>query len=93
MAIGVLIEIPGCTVEQYDQVVEAVGLAPPHPTRPPGLVSHLGCAMPGGWRVFDVWESREHYERFAREQVGPALVAARVPPFRPEVMELHNLVR
>jgi hypothetical protein len=91
--IGVLLEIRGCTVEQYEAVVAAVGLAPPNPTRPPGLVCHTGAPMPGGWRVFDVWESREDYERFAHERVGPALVAARVPPFQPHVTELHHVVR
>jgi hypothetical protein len=92
MTIGVLIDIPGCTAQQYDQVVAAIGLAPPHPTRPPGLLSHVGGATPAGWRIFDVWESREDYERFAREHVAPALVAASIPPFQPHVTELHNVV-
>jgi hypothetical protein len=92
MTIGVLIEIPGCTAQQYDQVVAAVGLAPPSPIRPPGLLSHVGGATPEGWRIFDVWESSEDYERFARRHVAPALVAAGVPSFQPDVIELHNVV-
>lgn len=92
MPIGVLIEIPGCSAEQYDQVVNAIGLAPPRPILPRGLRSHVGGPTPEGWRVFDVWETREDYEQFAREHVGPALAAAGVPPFRPQVMHVHNIV-
>jgi hypothetical protein len=92
MTICVLIDIPGCTAQQYDHVVAAIGLGPPHPAPPRGLVSHVAGATPEGWRVFDVWESREDYERFARERVAPAVVAAGVPPFQPQVTELHNVV-
>ena len=92
MPIAVLLEIPGCTLEQYRDVIERVGLAAPGPRRPEGLLVHTGGPMDGGWRVFDVWEAREPYERFVTERVQLAVQAAGVPPFTPQVYALDNLV-
>jgi hypothetical protein len=35
-------------------------------------------AGPGdqGWYVYDIWESPEHFQRFAQEKLGPAIEAA-----------------
>jgi hypothetical protein len=93
MPIAVLLKIPGCTREQYREVIERVGLAPATLRRPEGLLVHTGGPMDGGWRVFDVWEAREPYERFVAEHVRPAVLAAGVPPFTPQVYPLENMVR
>lgn len=29
--------------------------------------------MPGGWRVVDIWESEEAFERFAQARLRPAV--------------------
>ncbi len=92
MPIAVLLEIRGCTLEQYRDVVERVGLAPPALRRPEGLLVHTGGPMDRGWRVFDVWEAREPYERFVTEHVQLAVQAAGVPPFTPQVYPLDNVV-
>jgi hypothetical protein len=44
----------------------------------------------GGFRVVDVWESAEAYQRFAETQIGPITQAEGFP--RPEVSmwEIHN---
>jgi hypothetical protein len=90
--IAVLLEIPGCTLEQYREVIERVGLAAPALRRPEGLLVHTGGPMDGGWRVFDVWEAREPYERFAAAHVRPAVQAAGVPQFTPQVYPLEKFV-
>ena len=92
MPIAVLLEIPGCTVEQYREVIARVGLAPATLRRPEGLLVHTGGPMDGGWRVFDVWQAREPYERFVAEHVRPAVQAAGVPPFTPQIYPLENVV-
>lgn len=51
----------------------------------------------GVFRIFDVWETREHGERFIRERLQPIiseLIASRddaAPPDREAWYELHDL--
>jgi hypothetical protein len=46
-----------------------------------GLLVHIGRPIDDGFEVIEVWESREQYERFTRDVVGPAL--AEVMPGTP----------
>jgi hypothetical protein len=64
---------------------------------PEGLIVHTAGQRPdGGFRVFDVWESREAMERFERERLVPAIedVAQGEGPPQPEqfICELHEVV-
>ena len=44
---------------------------------PAGLIVHTaGGTEDGGFRVFDVWETREAWEAFERDRLGPAIEAA-----------------
>jgi hypothetical protein len=55
-----------------EQVNAKLGDKPPQ-----GGVFHAeGPAEDGGWWVFDVWKSKEDYEAFNREILGPALASA-----------------
>jgi hypothetical protein len=94
MAIGMLIEGPEWTQEQYEEINERMfGTSAPS-SAPEGLIFHTAGHGPNGWRVFDVWESREHFERFLEEQVMPAAEEMGGPPMgEPEVYELHNVLR
>jgi hypothetical protein len=83
MAIGLLFELQGMTREQYDGMIEQSGLAD---RLPPGQISHVAGPMEGGWRVIDVWESREHFDRFAEETLAP-LMGGQAP--QPEQFEVH----
>ena len=42
---------------------------------PPGLLFHAGGAKPGGWVVFEVWDSRESQASFMNGRLGAALQA------------------
>ena len=70
MAIGVILDFEGATIDQYDQVIERMGLEPGGET-PDGALFHWISATDDGIRVVDVWESREVFDRFAEEQIGP----------------------
>ncbi len=70
MAIAVEMEFSGATLEQYDQVLEKMGLTPGG-SGPPGSISHWVTKTDDGIRVVDVWESKEVFERFAQEQIEP----------------------
>jgi hypothetical protein len=70
MAIAVEQNFTGATIDQYDQIVGKMGLTPGGAT-PPGAISHWVAKTDDGMRVVDVWESREAFERFAQEKIGP----------------------
>jgi hypothetical protein len=70
MPVAVEMSFSGATLAQYDQVIEKMGLTPGG-SAPPGAISHWVAKTDDGIRVVDVWETREQYERFAQEQIGP----------------------
>ena len=90
MAIGVVMEFTGATLEQYDQTIEKMGLVRGGPM-PPGGLSHWVCATSEGLRVTDVWESREQFDRFAQEQIGPITQEVGIPgPPQISYYDAHN---
>ena len=70
MAIAVQLDFDGGTLDQYDQICKLMGLTPKGPG-PVGSISHFSTMTDSGLRVVDVWESREQFEKFAQEQIGP----------------------
>jgi hypothetical protein len=82
----------------YDAVVAALNLQ----SAPEGLLIHTaGFDLDAGvFRIFDVWESREHGERFIAERINPVIepmmaAAAETPedfppPSREAWYELHD---
>jgi hypothetical protein len=76
MAVAMLLEWPGQTQEQYEQLMKLVALDA-HP--PEGGLFHVAGPMPGGWRVVDIWESEEAFERFAGERLKPAVEQVGIP--------------
>ncbi len=47
-----------------------------HP--PDGAISHCSGFTPQGLRVVDIWDSRQHFERFQRDKLMPAVQQAGV---------------
>ena len=76
MAVGVLTAAPEFTKQIYDDVTEKM-FGHPAPMRedesPEGLIVHSAGQGEQGYYVYDVWESREAFERFMEEKLGPAL--------------------
>jgi hypothetical protein len=94
MAVAVEMNFRGATLDQYDQVIKRMGLVQGGPM-PSGGISHWVAATDDGMRVVDVWETREQYDRFAQEQIGPFSAEAGIPaPPELTFYEVHNyLVR
>lgn len=88
MAVCFTIDTPGGSEQIYDRVIEVVTGSGPFP--PEGSIFHAAGPTETGWRVVDVWDSHEAFDRFMRERLGPALQQAAAP--RPEVTEfpVHN---
>ena len=72
MADAVWIEFgPAVTAKVYDQINDRVN---PPGNPPDGLVLHCAGPSPdGGWRIVDVWDSRDSFDRFFEEKVGPVV--------------------
>ena len=75
MAVGMLLAGPGVTRESYVQVTE--NMFGSYPMRadqaPDGLITHSAGDSEQGWYVYDIWESRDHFQRFLDQKLGPAL--------------------
>jgi hypothetical protein len=83
MPVAVIMEFNGATLEQYDQVIEKMGLTKGGPA-PAGALSHWVARTDYGILVTDLWKSRELYDAFARDQIGPYSAEAGIPE-RPKI--------
>jgi hypothetical protein len=92
MAIGVLLDIPGGTQEQYEAINQKAFGDPKGPSEQiDGLIIHTAGATSSGWRIFDAWESKEAFDRFMNETIMPALEGMDMPEIPPEVYELTTV--
>ena len=62
----------------------------PSGTGAPGGIFHWVAKRGDGIRVVDVWESREQFEAFAADQIGPLTAAAGLPEPQMEFFDVHN---
>ena len=70
MAIAVQMDFEGATLDQYDEVCKMMGLTPKGPG-PAETISHFATMTDAGLRVVDVWQTREAFDAFAQEKIGP----------------------
>jgi hypothetical protein len=89
MAIVMTAEVPGITAQQgrgmLDQVQQQL-------RQSKGFISHASGPMQGGYRVIEVWQSREDEERFFDAVVVPMLKAAGAPVPEQQFFDAPNLV-
>jgi len=88
MAVLMMLELPGATVEQYERTNEILGIAGDEDA-PEGLISHAVGPTDDGILIVDVWDSPESLERFF-ESVGPAMEEVGAPEAQPRVLPVHN---
>jgi hypothetical protein len=90
MAVGVILEFDGASLDQYDEVIAKMGFSPGGATAP-GALFHWVTETDRGFRVTDVWETREQFERFSAEQIGPLTqqIGVTTPP-TVSIFEVHN---
>jgi hypothetical protein len=90
MAVAIELDFPGGTLDQYDEVIKRMGLSEGQST-PPGALFHWVTKTDEGLFVVDVWESREAFDKFSAEQIGPITQAVGMQaPSRVEYHDVHN---
>ena len=87
MVVATLLEFPSVTQEQYERVGASLSRAGP----PLGILYHACGPVEGGWRIMDIWESQEAFDRFVDEAYIPAIQAqGGLAPSRREVVPAYH---
>ena len=76
MAFAILAEIPDLTRDQYETVVKKVNES----GSPAGALFHAGGPIEGGYRIVEVWETREAADAFYGSALLADAAAASPPP-------------
>ena len=88
--IGVRIDLPGATLEWYDEVVATVGFLPGGPVVAYAL-SHWVTKTDTGIAIVEVWESRDAFKSNARQRTGKITDEIGIPGHPViEFFEIHN---
>lgn len=85
MAVALVLDFPGGTMDQYNQVVERMHL---DGRMAPGGLLHVAGSYGGGLRVIDLWDDAEHFVRFRDEQIVPHTQALGLPAPEVRVLEI-----
>ncbi len=67
---GVLSRVPA-PIQAYDASHAEIGRR--SQGKADGLLVHVGRATGEGFEVLEVWESREHFERYTRDVIAPVM--------------------
>ena len=90
MAVAVQLDFKGATLNQYDQVIEKMGFRPGGAGVPSGMF-HWVTKTDDGIRVVDVWETKEAFEKFAQDEIGPLTQDVGLPsPPEVQFFDVHN---
>ena len=91
MAIALMMEFPGGTQDNYDKILQNLGMARGSENLPHGLIFHVAGPTENGWHVVDVWESHADFDRFFAERLGAAIRLSGVVPTTPREFPVYNL--
>jgi hypothetical protein len=79
-------DVPGATLEMYDEVDQKVG-----PEKPQGAHLHVAGMTEQGLRVIEVWDSVEDVDHYMQSGLGAALEEAQAPEPNITEFEVHKL--
>jgi hypothetical protein len=95
VAIIAVFQSPTLTQAKYEETVRRLTGGRPRMQKPAdwpvaGLLVHVAGQGPNGFRVVDVWQSEEAFQRFG-EKLTPIMKAVGVE-VQPEIYPAHTLV-
>lgn len=70
MAVGLRIDFSNLTLQDYDQICEALNFPADWPE---GLKAHASTEVDGQLRVMDWWESRQQFDRYVETHLQAAI--------------------
>ena len=83
-------DFEGATLDQYDQVIEKMGFEAEGRGAPGGLF-HWVTKTPTGIQVTDVWTTKDEFEQFGQEKIGPLTAEVGLPnPPTITFFDVHN---
>lgn len=92
MAVLMLFETPGATVEQYERMNAIMGINGDEDA-PAGLISHVAGRTDDGMLIADVWESEEQLRAFFADHLGAALAEVGIDgSAHPRILPIHNMI-
>jgi hypothetical protein len=89
MTYGFVMDVPA-PIASYDALHAEVGRR--SGGRADGMLLHIGRETPGGFQLIELWETKELFDRFDAEVLGPALAQLSgegTPMGDPEVAEFE----
>jgi hypothetical protein len=89
VAVAIVMDWDEGTLDQYDEVIGNMGFEP-NGVGAPGGQFHWVAKNGEGIRVCDVWDSREQFEAFAAEKIGPLTAQAGLGEPQMTFYEVHN---
>jgi hypothetical protein len=90
MALGLYFQPSGFSTAVYDEVVSQLEQAGAGIGQVPGRTFHCAMEVDGQVTVFDVWESKEQFEKFG-ETLIPIMTKLGANPGEPMIMTVHNV--
>jgi hypothetical protein len=89
MTVVSTLDISGLTAHEYRAVMDELGVE----QRPEaGIYLHLTTPTDTGYRVVEIWDTKENFDRFVQRRLAPANKAVGLDhPVDIAVTPLHNL--
>ncbi len=92
IAIELTFHGPGATLENYDKSVADMGGTPGGPHPDPACLFHWAAGIGGGFRVIDVFTTKQAFEAFAANKITPAAEKFGIPKPKIEFIDVHNFM-
>jgi len=70
MAVVMMMEWEGFTLDQYDQTAKVLDRESDWPL---GMMYHVAASDGSKIRITDVWDSAEHFQQFVEQRLMPAV--------------------
>jgi hypothetical protein len=92
IAVEVTFHGQGATLDNYFEAIKTMGSGPEGVHPDPACLFHWARGDSSGVRVTDVWRTREQFDKFAEEQIGPVGEKVGMPKPQIKFIEVDNFL-
>ena len=90
MAIAAEVNFEGSPMEKYFESIKLLDATPEGRHPDPGCLFHWVTETDGGYRVTDVWQTQDQFEKFIEERVRPVTEQLGVSPPQVKIVTVAN---